>query len=313
MAVDRYTGKYNYYNDYEVQDFYIRFPHYEKNALFMPVIRYVYNGEEVYQRMYMPLYDWQRLFEAEGVDLKAISESKNQEHHFVKTILIHHEGCFFESYENDYEDDDEEAQRMRLDGGGEFDGVDAEWFAFKSLAVAENDLVSELEELVEKAGRTVCDVIYLSGEKDGVKAEIAMVYTDSCSWHCRSYVNNFETRCGGSHCDGFRAGLADVYNKFLKDRLEQDSEQIKINRDAAAEGLCAVIKVSVPEFNYDPHIEPEYKDQVVFKKVKAIAKKEFGKYSDENPAFAKDFSNNALLCARARLAAESARKAIRRR
>lgn len=52
MAVDRYTGKYNYYNDYEVQDFYIRFPHYEKNALFMPVIRYVYNGEEVYQRMY---------------------------------------------------------------------------------------------------------------------------------------------------------------------------------------------------------------------------------------------------------------------
>ena len=28
---------------YEVQDFCIRFPHYEKNALFMPVIRYVYN------------------------------------------------------------------------------------------------------------------------------------------------------------------------------------------------------------------------------------------------------------------------------
>ena len=137
MAVDRYTGKYNYYNDYEVQDFYIRFPHYEKNALFMPVIRYVYNGEEVYQRMYMPLYDWQRLFDAEEVDLKAISESENQEHHFVKTILIHHEGCFFESYINDYEEDDEEAQRMHLDGGGEFNGVDAEWFAFKSPIIAE--------------------------------------------------------------------------------------------------------------------------------------------------------------------------------
>ena len=137
MAVDRYTGKYNYYNDYEVQDFYIRFPHYEKNALFMPVIRYVYNGEEVYQRMYMSLYDWQRLFEAEEVNLKAISESENQEHHFVKTILIHHEGCFFESYINDYEEDDEEAQRMHLDGGGEFNGVDAEWFAFKSPIIAE--------------------------------------------------------------------------------------------------------------------------------------------------------------------------------
>ena len=172
--------------------------------------------------------------------------------------------------------------------------------------------MKNIAELVEKAGRAVCDVIYLSGEKYGVKAEIAMVYTDSCSWHCRSYVNNFETRCGGSHCDGFRAGLADVYNNFLKDRLEQDSEQIKINRDDAVEGLCAVIKVSVPEFNYDPHIEPEYKDQTVSKKVKAIVKKEFGKYLEENPSFAKNFSANALLCAQARLAAECARKAYRR-
>ena len=176
-----------------------------------------------------------------------------------------------------------------------------------------DDLASEIAELVEKAGRAICDVIYLSGEKDGVKAEIAMVYTDSCSWHCRSYVNNFETRCGGSHCDGFHAGQADVYNKFLKDRLEQDSEQIKINRDDAVEGLCAVIKISVPEFNYDLYVEPEYKDQVVFKKVKAIAKKEFGKYLEENSTFAETFSANALCCARARLAVERARKAIRHR
>ena len=315
MAVDRYTGKYNYYNDYEVQDFYIRFPHYEKNALFMPVIRYILDGREVYQRMYMSLYDWQRLFEAEEVDLKAISESENQEHHFVKTILIHHEGCFFESYENDYEEDNEEAQRMRLDGGGEFNGVDAEWFAFKSLAIADYNLTSEIAELAEKANGAICDVIYLSGEKDGVKVEIAMIYTDNCSWNSRSYVNNFETRCGGSHCDGFRAGLADAYNKFLKECKQQDSDsaKIKINCVDAAEGLCAVIKVSVPEFNYDPHIEPEYKDQAVSKKVKAIVKKEFGKYLEENSSFAKKFADNALLCARAREAAERHRKAIRRR
>ena len=32
--------------------------------------------------------------------------------------------------------------------------------------------MKNIAELVEKAGRAVCDVIYLSGEKDGVKAEI---------------------------------------------------------------------------------------------------------------------------------------------
>lgn len=48
--------------------------------------------------------------------------------YFVKTVLIHHQGCFFESYECDAD----EAQQMRLDGGSEFDGVDADWFIFKS-------------------------------------------------------------------------------------------------------------------------------------------------------------------------------------
>lgn len=36
MPVDRYTGEFIYHNEYEVKDFYIRFPHYEKNQLFTP-------------------------------------------------------------------------------------------------------------------------------------------------------------------------------------------------------------------------------------------------------------------------------------
>lgn len=76
-------------------------------------------------------------------------------------------------------------------------------------------------------------------------------------------------------------------------------------------GLCAVIKISVPEFNYDPSIEPAYKDQTVFRNIKAIVKKEFGKYLEENSSFAEKFSEHVLLCAQTRLAAEAARKAMR--
>ena len=157
MPVDRTTGEFIYHNDYEVKDFYIRFPHYEKNALFMPVIRYGrrygHKDVEVYQRMYMPLYDWQRLFEAEGVDLKAISESENQEYHFVKTILIHRIRNFFDAVVPD--DDEDAQQRVLLDGGGDFFNLDAEWFVFKSLLNADNDLTSEISELVDKADETI--------------------------------------------------------------------------------------------------------------------------------------------------------------
>ena len=69
--------------------------------------------------------------------------------------MINRGGCFFEAFDDDNEDD-EDALQMRLDGGGEFNGVEADWFAFKSLAVAENDLASEIAELVEKTSGAVC-------------------------------------------------------------------------------------------------------------------------------------------------------------
>ena len=306
MAVDRYTGKYNYYNDYEVQDFYIRFPHYEKNALFMPVIRYVYNGEEVYQRIYMPLYDWQRLFEAEGVDLKAISESENQEYHFVKTILIHRIRNFFDAVVPDDEEDAQ--QRALLDGGGEFDGVEADWFVFKSLLNADNDLTSEISELVDKADETIGDVIYLSDKKDNVTVKIAMCYDTDFSTEIRSYINNFASSRGGSHCEGFLAGLTDTFNKILRIQEENCG---KITQNDVMEGLYAVIKVDDPNFTFDPAAH-EVKDAKVYKIVKSVVKKEFYKYLSENPAIAKELSGKVRTAAKARKAVEAARRMIGR-
>ena len=306
MPVDRTTGEFIYHNDYEVKDFYIRFPHYEKNALFMPVIRYILDGREVYQRMYMPLYDWQRLFEAEGVDLKAISESENQEYHFVKTILIHRIRNFFDAVVPDEEEDAQ--QRALLDGGGDFFDLDAEWFVFKSLLNADNDLTSEISELVDKADETIGDVIYLSDEKDNVTVKIAMCYDTDFSTEIRTYINNFASRRGGSHCEGFLAGLTDTFNKILRIQEENCGE---ITRSDVMEGLYAVIKVDDPNFTFDPAAH-EVKDAKVYKIVKSVVKKEFCKYLSENPAIAKELSGKVRTAAGARKAVEAAKRMIGR-
>ena len=126
----------------------------------------------------MPLYDWQQLFEAEGVDLKAVTKSENQEYHFVKTVLISRDGSVFESFEDDNEDD-EEALQMRWDGGGEFDGVEANWFVFKSALSDNVDIESEIAALADKADGKISPVIRLAGEKGNVKVEIAMFYVSN--------------------------------------------------------------------------------------------------------------------------------------
>jgi hypothetical protein len=296
-----------HYDEYEVKDFYIRFPHYEKNHLFMPVIRYILDGREEYQRMYMSLYDWQRLFEAECVDLKAVTESENQEYHFVKTILSSRDGRFFESYLSD-EEDNEEALQMRLDGGGEFNDVAASWFVFKSALSDSADIESELAELADKADDKYSPMIRLTGEKGNVKVEIAMFYAASSNTKIRSYVNSFETRCGGSHCDGALAGIADVFNKYLQN---QETNCYKITKSDIMEGLYAVIKINDRNFAFDPNAL-EVVDKELGKTVKSIVKKEFGNYLSENPAIAEELGGEVRTAAQARKCAEAARKMIQK-
>lgn len=83
---------------------------------------------------------------------------------------------------------------------------ETDWFVFKSLLNADNDLTSENSELVDKADETIGDVIDLSDEKDNVTVKIAMCYDTDFSTEIRTYINNFASRRGGSHCEGFLAG-----------------------------------------------------------------------------------------------------------
>ena len=54
-----------------------------------------------------------------------------------------------------------------------------------------------------------------------------MFYASNWNTEIRSYVNNFASQRGGSHCDGLRAGLADAFNEYL---LKQEINCSKITK-----------------------------------------------------------------------------------
>ena len=57
------------------------------------------------------------------------------------------------------------------------------------------------------------DVIAMTGEKNGIPVEVAMVYNTSFAENLHSYVNNINTHEGGTHLSGFRRGL--THKKYL--------------------------------------------------------------------------------------------------
>jgi DNA gyrase subunit B len=89
------------------------------------------------------------------------------------------------------------------------------------------------------------EVIHMTGEKQGIPVEIAMVYNDSFGENLHSYVNNINTHEGGTHLAGFRSGLTRTLKKYADSSGATSKLKFEIAGDDFREGLTCVISVKV--------------------------------------------------------------------
>lgn len=93
--------------------------------------------------------------------------------------------------------------------------------------------------------------IYITGECDDIKVEIAMQHTDSYSESTFSYVNNIQTPDGGTHELGFRSGLTKAMIELAQKsgNLKGKDSDLLVGDDFR-EGLTTVllIKMKTVEF-----------------------------------------------------------------
>ena len=129
------------------------------------------------------------------------------------------------------------------------------------------------------------DVIFLSGENEGVTWDIALQYTGEFTENLHSYVNNISTNEGGTHVSGFRSALTRSINAYgKKTGIYKD---LTPTGDDIREGLTAVVSVRVPE----PQFEGQTKTKLGNSEVESIVNSAVGeflaKYLEEHPKTAK--------------------------
>ena len=81
---------------------------------------------------------------------------------------------------------------------------------------ASGGIVSYVEYLNRNRTPVFNDAIYIASEKDMVKVEISFQYFDGYSERLFSFVNNINTKEGGTHVAGFRAALTKCINPICK-------------------------------------------------------------------------------------------------
>ena len=169
--------------------------------------------------------------------------------------------------------------------------------------------------LDEGETRLFDEVLYCEGTDNStnITVEIALQYNTNYSEKVYSFCNNIFTPDGGMHLDGFRQTLNRVVNAYGKEKKLFKSDDEKLTIDDLKEGLTAIVSVKHP----DPQYEGQTKGKLGNAEVKPVVNKIFGDYLKryllENPDTAKIIIEKAKSASEARLAAQKARDATRRK
>ena len=155
--------------------------------------------------------------------------------------------------------------------------------------------------------------IWFEAVKEGVTVEVALQYNDGYNETLFSFVNNINTREGGTHLTGFRAALTRTINDLLKNSKLGKKLDDSLSGDDVREGLTCVLSVKVPE----PQFEGQTKAKLGNSEVRGIVDKIVGEnlasWFEEHPKVIDAILDKAVTAARARAAARRARDLTRRK
>ena len=169
------------------------------------------------------------------------------------------------------------------------------------------DTIANRKKLEEDA-----PIFRVHGEQQGVIVDIALAYTDAYVEVIKGFVNNIDTREGGTHVTGFKTALTRTLNEFARaNKILKDKEE-NLKGDDTREGLVAIISVKVPDPQFEGQTKTKLGNSEVDGIVQSIFGKKFKEFLEEHPQYARTVIQKAILSRRARLAAQKARELIRK-
>jgi len=160
------------------------------------------------------------------------------------------------------------------------------------------------------------EAIYFDGEKNDVIVELAMQYNDGYKENVLSFVNDINTREGGTHLEGFKTALTRVMNEFLKKNVKlskkMEKEEKLMGEDVRA-GLTAVLSVKVPEPQFEGQTKTKLGNSDVRSIVDTFINEKLTLFFEQNPTEIDKILEKAVGEATARIAARKAKEATRRK
>ncbi len=153
--------------------------------------------------------------------------------------------------------------------------------------------------------------IYIAGERNGTKVELAVQYNTGYAVQELCFANNINTLEGGTHLSGFRSALTRTLNQCIEQ--ETRGNKTAVSGDDVREGLTAVLSVYLREPQFEGQTKTKLGNSEVKGIVEALVNEMLAMYMEENPPQRRKVVDKVVTAARAREAARKARELTRRK
>ena len=138
-------------------------------------------------------------------------------------------------------------------------------------------------------------VVAISGEKDGIAADIVFLMTEDGEENIIGFTNNITNPEGGTHVTGFKSAFAKLINNYARNELgtlkEKDSN---LTGADIRSGMQAIISVKHPDPQFEGQTKTKLSNTDVSKAVDDIVKEQLTVYFDRNYDVLKDIVDRAV-------------------
>jgi DNA gyrase subunit B len=149
-------------------------------------------------------------------------------------------------------------------------------------------------------------------DESGLRLDAALQWTQSTDEHVRSYVNGIPTGSGGTHENGFRAGLGKAVRNFIETH-NLSPKGVTITAEDIREGLVAVLSVFVQEPQFQGQTKDRLNNPEVLSAVDSQLRPALEGWLNTNTSVAEQIVARIILAARAREASRAAQQEVARK
>jgi DNA gyrase subunit B/topoisomerase-4 subunit B len=177
-----------------------------------------------------------------------------------------------------------------------------------------NEGLSEfLKKIVgERGAKAVHEAAFVIERDANPRLEVALQWTESTDEHLRSFVNGIPTGSGGTHENGFRAGLGKAVRNYI-DTHSLSPKGVTLAAEDIREGLTGVLSLFIQEPQFQGQTKDRLNNPEVASTVDSVVRPALEHWLNHNRSMAEAIVGRAILAARAREASRAAQAEVTRR